>query len=110
MLDDYGMYMTYGEAVNVDEMSRGSYLPEGLVEGCKLKRDIPKDAVLTYDDVNCRQTDWRTGCGPSSIATSAARPGWMIGSRSRPDESRSGVKTLREGEGLKMLTKSGRQE
>ena len=27
------------------------YLPEGLVEGCALTRDIPKDAVLTYDDV-----------------------------------------------------------
>ncbi len=51
LLDDYGMYMTYGEAVNADEMSRNRYLPEGLVEGCKLKRDIAKDAVLTYDDV-----------------------------------------------------------
>lgn len=50
-LDDYGMYMTYGEAVNADEMSSKRYLPEGLVEGCKLKRDIAKDAVLTYDDV-----------------------------------------------------------
>jgi predicted homoserine dehydrogenase-like protein len=51
LLDDYGMYMTYGEAVNADEMSRGQYLPEGLVEGCKLKRDVAKDTVLTYDDV-----------------------------------------------------------
>ncbi len=51
ILDDYGMYMTYGEAVNVDEMSKRQYLPEGLVEGCKLKRDIKKDAVLTYSDV-----------------------------------------------------------
>jgi predicted homoserine dehydrogenase-like protein len=51
LLDDYGMYMTYGEAVNVEEMSSKRYLPEGLVEGCKLKRDIPKDAVITYDDV-----------------------------------------------------------
>jgi predicted homoserine dehydrogenase-like protein len=51
MLDDYGMYMTYGEAVNVDEMSEKRYLPEGLVEGCKLTRDINKDDVLTYDDV-----------------------------------------------------------
>ncbi|HKW68039.1 MAG TPA: SAF domain-containing protein [Terriglobales bacterium] len=51
VLDDYGMYMTYGEAVNVEEMSSKRYLPEGLVEGCKLKRDIPKDAVITYDDV-----------------------------------------------------------
>ena len=51
ILDDYGMYMTYGEAVNVDEMSRQQYLPEGLVEGCRLTRDVKKDAVLTYSDV-----------------------------------------------------------
>ena len=43
--------MTYGEAVNVDEMSKQQYLPEGLVEGCKLRRDIKRDAVLTYSDV-----------------------------------------------------------
>jgi Predicted homoserine dehydrogenase len=51
-LDDYGMYMTYGEAVNADEMCRMKYLPEGLVEGCVLKHDISKDAVITYDDVS----------------------------------------------------------
>jgi len=50
-LDDYGMFMTYGEAVNADEMSNKRYLPEGLVEGCKLIRDIPKDQVITYNDV-----------------------------------------------------------
>jgi len=51
VLDDYGMYMTYGEAVNSDEMSNGRYLPEGLVEGCILKHNIKKDEVITYDDV-----------------------------------------------------------
>jgi predicted homoserine dehydrogenase-like protein len=51
VLDDYGMYMTYGEAVNADEMSDGRYLPEGLVQGCRLKQAIAKDAVITYDDV-----------------------------------------------------------
>ena len=51
ILDDYGMYMTYGEAVNVDEMSRQQYLPEGLVEGCMVKRFTKKDTVLTYSDV-----------------------------------------------------------
>jgi len=55
VLDDYGMYMTYGEAVNADEMCRNQYLPEGLVEGCVLTRDVPKDAVLTYRDVNLPQ-------------------------------------------------------
>ena len=52
VLDDYGMYMTYGEAVNSEEMSTGRYLPAGLVEGCRLRRSVPKDAVLTYEDVD----------------------------------------------------------
>ena len=51
VLDEYGMYTTYGEAVNVEEMSSGRYLPEGLVEGCVVLHDIAKDQVLTYDDV-----------------------------------------------------------
>jgi predicted homoserine dehydrogenase-like protein len=51
VLDEYGMYMTYGEAVNAEEMSSSRYLPEGLVEGCRLRRDIAKDQVLTYGDV-----------------------------------------------------------
>jgi predicted homoserine dehydrogenase-like protein len=32
-------------------MCNNRYLPEGLVEGCVLTRDIPKDAVITYNDV-----------------------------------------------------------
>jgi predicted homoserine dehydrogenase-like protein len=51
VLDEYGHYMTYGEAVNSPEMREKRYLPEGLVEGCKLKRDIAKDEVIGYDDV-----------------------------------------------------------
>ncbi len=50
-LDEYGMYMTYGEAVNAEEMCAGRYLPEGLVQGCRLRRSVAKDEVLTYDDV-----------------------------------------------------------
>ena len=50
-LDEYGMFMTYGEAVNAEEMSRGRYLPEGLVEGCKLLRNVSMDSVVSYDDV-----------------------------------------------------------
>ena len=52
VLDDYGQYMTYGEAVNADEMSAGRYLPEGLVEGCTVKRPVSKDSIVTYDDVD----------------------------------------------------------
>jgi predicted homoserine dehydrogenase-like protein len=50
-LDEPGMYMTYGEAVNVEEMSARRYLPEGLVGGCELKRDVRKDSVIAYEDV-----------------------------------------------------------
>lgn len=50
-LDDYGMYMTYGEAVNSDEMSEKRYLPQGIVMGCRLKSGIRQDQVITYDDV-----------------------------------------------------------
>jgi predicted homoserine dehydrogenase-like protein len=45
------MYMTYGEAANASEMSGGHYLPEGLVLGCKLLRDIGQDSVIAYEDV-----------------------------------------------------------
>ncbi|MGB9023712.1 MAG: Gfo/Idh/MocA family oxidoreductase [Candidatus Bathyarchaeia archaeon] len=51
VLDDVGMYMTYGEAANTEEMCTQRYLPEGLVEGCKLTNDIARDQVVTYDDV-----------------------------------------------------------
>jgi predicted homoserine dehydrogenase-like protein len=51
VLDDYGMYTTYGEAANAEEMCEGRYLPEGLVQGCRMVRDVAKDQVLTYADV-----------------------------------------------------------
>lgn len=51
-LDGYGHYMTYGEAANSDEMMAERYLPEGLVEGCVLRRDVRKDEPLRYSDVD----------------------------------------------------------
>ena len=51
VLDCPGGYMTYGEACNTDEMAYYNYLPEGLVEGCRLVRAIERDQVITYDDV-----------------------------------------------------------
>ena len=51
-LDNYGMYMTYGEAASTREMSERRYLPEGLAMGCTLRRDIARDEPLTYDDVD----------------------------------------------------------
>lgn len=50
-LDGIGYYMTYGEAENADIVYRERLLPMGLAEGCVLKRNVAKDATLTYDDV-----------------------------------------------------------
>ena len=51
ILDGIGYYMTYGQCENSEVTQAENLLPMGLAEGCRLKRDIPKDQVLTYDDV-----------------------------------------------------------
>lgn len=50
-IDGLGGYMTYGLADNADIARQQNLLPIGLAEGCTLKRDVPKDALLTFDDV-----------------------------------------------------------
>ena len=52
MLDSYGHFMTYGEAVRAEDRRVNQYLPEGLVEGCRLKRAVSRDTALTFDDVD----------------------------------------------------------
>ena len=54
-LDGIGEYMTYGQCENADVVQAQNLLPMGLAIGCRLKRDIPKDRVLTYDDVELPQ-------------------------------------------------------
>ncbi|MBD2525447.1 NAD(P)H-dependent oxidoreductase [Nostoc sp. FACHB-133] len=50
-LDGIGYYMTYGQCENSNIVQQQNLLPIGLAEGCRLKRDINKDQVLTYEDV-----------------------------------------------------------
>jgi predicted homoserine dehydrogenase-like protein len=50
-IDAIGHYMTYGLCENSDTCRMESLLPIGLAEDCKLKRNINKDSVLTFDDV-----------------------------------------------------------
>lgn len=50
-LDGIGYYMTYGQCENSDLVQAQNLLPMGIAEGCRLKRDITKDQVLTYEDV-----------------------------------------------------------
>jgi predicted homoserine dehydrogenase-like protein len=54
-LDGLGYYMTYGQCENSQITQEQNLLPMGLAEGCRLKRDIPKDQVLTYNDVELPQ-------------------------------------------------------
>ena len=50
-LDALGGYLTYGLAENADLARSENLLPIGLAEGCRLRRAVAKDDVLTFDDV-----------------------------------------------------------
>ncbi len=51
VLDGMGFYMTYGQCENSEIVRTERLLPIGLAEGCRLRTDVPRDRVLTYDDV-----------------------------------------------------------
>jgi len=51
-LDGIGYYMSYGQCEKAELSQAGNLLPMGLAEGCRLKRDVLMDQVLTYDDVD----------------------------------------------------------
>jgi predicted homoserine dehydrogenase-like protein len=51
MLDGMGGYTTYGLAENAEVAAKEQLLPIGLTESIRLSRAVPKDQVLTYDDV-----------------------------------------------------------
>lgn len=50
-IDGLGGYMTYGLAERADITASDDLLPMGVAQGCRLLRDVPKDRVLTYADV-----------------------------------------------------------
>ncbi len=52
VLDGIGHYMTYGLCEISDVAHQENLLPMGLAEGCRLTRDVAKDTVLTFDDVD----------------------------------------------------------
>jgi predicted homoserine dehydrogenase-like protein len=54
-LDGIGGYMSYGQCENADVAQRERLLPIGVAEGCVLLRDVARDTVLTYDDVELPQ-------------------------------------------------------
>lgn len=51
ILDGIGYYMTYGQCENAGVVNAERLLPIGLAEGCRLRRSVRRDEVLSYDDV-----------------------------------------------------------
>jgi predicted homoserine dehydrogenase-like protein len=51
VLDGIGGFTSYGLLENSEVCQAEELLPMGLSQGCRLKRDIPKDQVLTVEDV-----------------------------------------------------------
>jgi predicted homoserine dehydrogenase-like protein len=47
--------MTYGLCENYDTARNENLLPIGVASGCRLKNDVSKDQVITYDDVELPQ-------------------------------------------------------
>ena len=50
-IDQMGGYKTYGLCERASVVADERLLPIGAAEGCTLARAVPKDRVLTYDDV-----------------------------------------------------------
>ncbi len=50
-LDTSGQYMTYGQSEKARVVQRERLIPEGLVAGCRLVHDVPRDSALRWDDV-----------------------------------------------------------
>ena len=51
LLDGIGKFTSYGLAENSDVCREQNLLPMGLSEGCRLKRDVSRDEVLRYADI-----------------------------------------------------------
>jgi predicted homoserine dehydrogenase-like protein len=51
-LDGLGGYDTYGQAETAAATAAGRLLPMGVAEGCLVRRDVARDEVLTYHDVD----------------------------------------------------------
>ena len=50
-LDGIGGFSCYGLLENYDLSREIGALPMGVSEGCRLKRDVPRDQAVTYEDV-----------------------------------------------------------
>ena len=51
-LDGIGGFTCYGMLENRHEFQAGDYLPMGLAQGCRLKRNLQRDEAVSYADVD----------------------------------------------------------
>jgi predicted homoserine dehydrogenase-like protein len=51
VLDGVGGFTCYGVIDNADVTRKEKLLPMGLSQDCRLKRNVPKDRPISYDDV-----------------------------------------------------------
>ncbi len=51
VIDGMGGYLTFGQCETADVTREERLLPVAVAEGCKLLRDVAKDEVLSYNDV-----------------------------------------------------------
>lgn len=51
VLDSYGGYMTYGEAEQSQQVQACNLVPQGLVQGCRLDKDVPRGVPLRWSDL-----------------------------------------------------------
>lgn len=52
IIDGMGGYMVFGQCENATVQRAERLLPVGLAEGCRMRRAVVKDDVLSYDDVD----------------------------------------------------------
>jgi predicted homoserine dehydrogenase-like protein len=55
ILDGIGGFHCYGMTENYDESLKNAFLPMSLAQGCRLKHDILKDDIISYNDVDLPQ-------------------------------------------------------
>ncbi len=56
VLDDFGGFTFYGVLDRADVAHSLRALPAGIAPGAKVKRDLKKDSVITWDDVELEET------------------------------------------------------
>jgi predicted homoserine dehydrogenase-like protein len=75
VLDGIGGYHLYGQAERAAVTDGERLLPMGVAEGCRLVRSVPRDTVLTYDDVTLPQGRLVDSLRAEQVAGAAAPAG-----------------------------------